>query len=221
MYCPTCGSEAVDRQNYCRKCGANLALVTKAVRIGDTIARGDSGLLPKVKAVVGDLKLDEMSEQIGIHFDKITSEVERGGKDAWQAATPFMKRREKTPEELRAKKIEQGVSGLFGGAIFAVVLYAAGNLIDLQLPPDIVVKLPFDAAAAQRLAWLFGLLPMTTGLGQLIAGFSMRTLPAAEPPPQLEASTAEALDETPPSVTEHTTARLPVHESRAESVRKG
>ena len=112
-----------ERGAYGRKCGVNMSLVTKAIRIGDTIAGGDSGLLSKVKSVVGDLKLDEMSVQIGDHFDKISSDVEHGAKASWGAVeTQWLKKRAKTPEEQRAKKIEQGVSSLFGGIVFAIVL---------------------------------------------------------------------------------------------------
>jgi hypothetical protein len=208
MYCPKCAVETTEGQNYCRKCGVNMSLVTKAVRIGDTIAGGDSGLLSKIKSVVGDLKLDEMSVQIGNHLDKITSDVEHGAKTSWGAVeTQWLKKREKTPEERRAKKIEQGFSSLFGGIVFTIVLYVAGNMMDIQLPPEWVAGARFNVDVAMRLAWLIGLFPVTAGLAQVIAGFSMRrSLPEPAPPPAPEPQQIEP----PPSVTEATTARLHV-----------
>lgn len=203
MYCPKCSADVSADQNYCRKCGVNMSLVTKAVRIGDTIAGGDSGILSQIKSVVGDLKLDEMSEQIGIHFDKIKTDVEDGAKTSWGAVeTQMLAKREKTPEERRAKKIEQGFSSLFGGIVFAIVLYCVGNLVDLQLPPDWIAKARFNVDAAMRLAWLIAFFPVASGIGQVLAGFSMpRSLP---PPPAPEPRQIEP----PPSVTEATTARL-------------
>ena len=44
IFCPKCGADAKDEQNYCRKCGVNLALVSKAVNLGEVIARGDGGV---------------------------------------------------------------------------------------------------------------------------------------------------------------------------------
>ena len=211
MYCPKCSAEVSADQNYCRKCGVNMSLVTKAVRIGDTIAGGESGVLSKIKSVVGDLKLDEVSVQIGDHFDKISTDVADGAKTSWGAVeTQWLKKREKTPEERRAKKIEQGFSSLFGGLVFALMLYVAGNQIDLQLPPEWVAKARFNVDAAMRYAWLVAFFPVMTGLGQVIAGFSMRRElpPPAPEPQQLEPSSAEAVPEPPPSVTEATTARL-------------
>ena len=191
MYCPKCGADAESGQNYCRKCGVNMSLVTKAVRIGDTIARGDSGLLPKIKEMVGDLKLDDMSIQIGNQLDKITSEVEQGARSSWGAVEASWRepKRPKTPEERRAKLVEQGFSSLLGGIVFAIVLYATGNLVNLQLPVDWVERAPFDAYAALRLAWLVGLFPVTGGIAQLFSAMSIR--PGAAEPLQLEATSAE------------------------------
>jgi hypothetical protein len=219
MYCPKCGAEGTDTQNYCRKCGVNLALVGKAVSVSEVIARGDSGLLPKIKSVMGNLKLDEVSEQVAEHVEAIGREVERSVREKKDEARrrhghewPWGKR---TPEERRNKLFEKGFSSFFGGIGFMVLLYVVGHFVQFRIPPEVYLKVPFDLDQAIRLAWLLGLVPALTGLGQVAAAFMIHgtsTAPevAARPDtaPLLEATSAEALAEPPPSVTEQTTRQL-------------
>jgi len=218
MYCPKCGAEGSDAQNYCRKCGVNLALVGKAVSVSDLIARGDSGLLPKIKSVMGNLKLDEVSEQVAQHVESIGREVERSVREKKEGARrrhghgwPWRKR---TPEERRASLFEKGFGSLFGGIGFMVLLYVVGHFVQLRIPPEVYLKVPFDLDQAIHLAWLLGLVPTLTGLGQVAAAFMIHgtSTPEVEAKPDtaplLEATSAEAFHEPPPSVTEHTTRQL-------------
>jgi hypothetical protein len=197
----------------------NLALVGKAVSVSDIIARGDSGLLPKIKSVMGNLKLDEVSAQVAEHVETIGREVERSVREKTDEARRRHRHRrpreKKTPEERRNQLFEKGFSSMFGGVGFMVLLYVVGHFVQFRIPPDVYLQVPFDLDQAIRLAWLLGLVPVLTGLGQVVAAFMIHgtsTAPevAAKPDtaPLLEATSAEEFAEPPPSVTEHTTQQL-------------
>jgi hypothetical protein len=203
----------------------NLALVGKAVTVSEAIARGDSGLLPRIKVMMGNLKLDEVSEQVVQHVETIGREVEksvREHKDDIAKAHPKNWWPEpKTPQERRSKLFEHGFGSLFGGIAMMIILYVVSRNVAFNIPPDVLAKVPFDLYALISLAWLFGLLPALTGLGQVAAAFMIRgtsspapapEAPPAEPrpyaPPFLDPTSAEELRDPPPSVTEHTTREL-------------
>ena len=222
MYCPKCGAEANEGQSYCRKCGVNLALVGKAVSVGEVIARGDSGLLPRIRVVMGNLKLDEVSEQVARHVETIGREVERSVSEHQShidAVANCMndkpkKKKTKDPAQQRADLLGQGFGSLFGGIAMAIVFYVIARQVPFNFPPEWVARVPFDLYALVSLAWLFGLIPALTGLGQVIGALmigSRRESPVERPAstaPLLDPSTAEQFYEPPPSVTEHTTAQL-------------
>lgn len=229
MYCPKCGAEGNGGQNYCRRCGVNLALVGKAVTVSEVIARGDSGLLPKIKSAMGNLKLDEVSEQVAKHVESIGVEVERSVREkkqeALQAHESLRKQWRRTPEEQRAHLFGKGFGAMFGGIAMMIVLYVVGHRVPFNFPPELLAKVPFDLYAMINLVWLFGLIPGLSGLGQVIGAFMIRRTPAAphaeiapdmatavrtetSTSPLLDATTAEEFHEPPSSVTEDTTAQL-------------
>lgn len=225
MYCPKCGAEGNGGQNYCRRCGVNLALVGKAVTVSEVIARGDSGLLPKIKSAMGNLKLDEVSEQVAKHVESIGVEVERSVREkkheALEMHENIRKQWRRTPDEQRAHLFGKGFGAMFGGIAMMIVLYMVGQRVPFNFPPELLAKVPFDLYAMINLVWMFGLIPTLSGLGQVIGAFMIRRTPAApavEPPiatrtetstsPLLDATTAEELREPPSSVTEDTTAQL-------------
>lgn len=223
MYCPKCGAEGEGPQNYCRKCGVNLALVGKAVNVGEVIARGDSGLLPKIRTAMGNLKLDEVSAQVAQHVESIGREVERSvsnkhGEIA-KAKEQLRKHFKRTPDEQRAHLFGKGFGSFFGGMGMMLVLYIVSRRVAFNFPPEVIAKLPFDVYAAVSLAWLFGIIPALSGLGQIIGAFMIPRTPrrVVAPGPVERPATAPMLDpmtaaplfeEPPPSVTEHTTAHL-------------
>jgi hypothetical protein len=205
----------------------NLALVGKAVTVSEVIARGDSGLLPKIKSVMGNLKLDEVSEQVARHVETIGREVERSvrekkdelakKKDEVAQAHDNWWNWKRTPEERRARLLEKGFSSFFSGVGMMIFLYVLGHYIQWRIPEEVYANAPLDLDAAIHLAWIVGVLPMLAGIGQLIAAISIRlTTPRPAPvieqkpltTPLLDATTAEEFNEPPPSVTEHTTAQL-------------
>lgn len=236
MYCPGCGLEATEDQNYCRKCGVNLTFVTKAVTIGNSVARGNSGLLPKIRSMMGNLKLDTLSEQISQQLDQINRGLEGANGEARtkeHESAPTAKRAPKTPEffkpkkktdpnERRARLLERGFPSFFSGIALMIFLYVLGSSIVLRIPPETAANVPFEIESVAHIVWLVGLIPLLSGLGRIIAAFSIPTTAQQQeapplqqelpPPPQSVSwntgSLAEDLQE-PPSVTEHTTHQLP------------
>ena len=228
IYCPKCGADAGNGQNYCRKCGVNLALVSKAVNLGEVIARGDSGLLPKIRNFMGNTKLDEVSEQVGRHLEKINETLKSANRGTVRAvretsiSLPDLGCEQKAAKKAssasdrRAKLLAEGFPSLFIGIAMMILLYVFGDTLVLRIPPERAARIPFDVAEAAKVAWLIGLIPALGGLGKLVAAGFIRgssELPqnAGLAPAQL-ASPAEAvpfeMQDAPPSITEHTTARL-------------
>lgn len=241
MFCPKCGAGAAEGQNYCRQCGVNLALVTKAVNLGDTVARGDSGLLPRIRAVMGDLQLDDISRQVGSQLDELGKEIERGLSSSGDSSSGFgmsvtvlrddeeeritnpLSEKTKEPlDERRARLVEGGFGGLFGGVALMVVLYFFASTMVLKIPPDVVARLPFEVEPWARIAWLLGLLPLASGIGRLVAAAAIRPLPEPERTTARlgEPSDSPALEppRQPPSVVEHTTRSLD-YEERSDAPR--
>src|SRR5882762_2397173 len=82
MYCPQCGTESQASLQYCRLCGANLKVIGKAVSLSEAIARSDRGPLPKLKEMVKNLKLEQVSDEISGALDKMNEEIVRSSGEA-------------------------------------------------------------------------------------------------------------------------------------------
>jgi hypothetical protein len=210
LYCPKCGAEALDGQHYCRQCGANLTLVSKAVTLGDAINRTGSGPLPKIKSLIGNLKLDRVSEEVGRGLDQMNQEIEQSMKSVHAGVfwAPWTKREPKTPDERRAELFAQGVPALLSGVGLMIVLYYFASVLVLRIPPEIAARVPFEIEPLARMAWLLGLVPALSGLGRIIAALAIR--PTSTVPLPLEPPVERELGEpdTPLSVTEATTRTL-------------
>jgi len=209
MYCPQCGTEAQATQ-YCRTCGANLKVIGKAVALSEAVARSDRGPLPKIKEMIGNFKLDHVSDEVSGALDKMNQEIARISpetqrRELRRALIEFPKR--KTPAEKRQDHISKGVVSFFSGIGLTVFLYYLSAVLVLKLPPHIIDQIPFVVDPVVRIIWLLGLLPVTTGIGHIIAGLLIR--------PQREqkqidplVSTPRELTDRPVSVTDHTTNLL-------------
>jgi hypothetical protein len=113
--------------------------------------------------------------------------------------------RKKTPAEKREDHISKGVVSLFSGVGLTVFLYFLSGALVLKLPPEIIGQIPFEVQQVVRIIWLLGLLPVTSGVGHIIAGLLIR--PRRE---QQQLNQPPALNPTPSyaSVTDHTTNLL-------------
>jgi len=206
MYCPQCGTEAQATQ-YCRTCGANLKVIGKAVALSEAVARSDRGPLPKIKEMIGNFKVDHVSDEVSGALDRMNQEIARISpetqrREERRAWIEFPKR--KTPAEKRQDHISKGVVSFFSGIGLTVFLYYLSAVLVLKLPPHIIDQIPFVVDPVVRIIWLLGLLPVTTGIGHIIAGLLIRPQSEQE---QID-PVATTSRELPVSVTEHTTNLL-------------
>ena len=207
MYCPQCGTEAQATQ-YCRTCGANLKVIGKAVTLSEAVARSDRGPLPKIKEMISNFKLDHVSDEVSGALDRMNQEIARISPEAERrqhrrALIEFPKR--KTPAEKREDHISKGVVSMFSGVGLTVFLYYLSAALVLKLPPNILEQIPFAVDPVVRIIWLLGLLPITSGVGHIIAGLLIR--------PKREQIQPQHIDQvvSPPrelSITDHTTNLL-------------
>jgi hypothetical protein len=210
MYCPQCGTESSSGLQYCRACGANLKVIGKAVSLSEAIARSDRGPLPKIKEMMKNLKVEQVSEDISRALDQLNIEIVRSSDDP--KPQKIIRKKTKTREQRREKHLTTGAISLFSGIGLAIFLYYLSAALVLKLPPDVAAKVPFEIEPVVRMIWLVGLMPALSGVGHLLAGLLVRPDPPAEieavkPAPIL--SEREAIPRaTPVSVTERTTNLL-------------
>lgn len=216
MYCPQCGTESTTGQQYCRLCGANLKVIGKAVSLSEAIARSDRGPLPKIKEMMKNLKLDQVTEEVSSALDQMNREIVRSSGELIHEPT-WHKKKEKTPEQRRENHIVKGTISLFSGTALMIFLYYLTGALVLKLPPDVIARAPFEIDPVVRIAWLVGLIPAMSGLGQIIAGLAIRPRKITSsreahqvverPPETIEGGreTERRVYEPPNSVTERTT----------------
>src|SRR5215467_1064857 len=190
MYCPQCGTEAQANVQYCRVCGSNLKVIGKAVTLSEAIARSDRGPLPKIRDMLNNLKVDQVTEEVSRALDHMNQEIAKiQTKSAErsknrQERRSWSIRRKKTAAERREKHITQGIVSIFSGTGLTVFLYFLATSVVLKLPPDVIARIPFEVMSVVRVIWLLGLLPITSGVGHILAGLLIR--PDPEPQPQLD-----------------------------------
>lgn len=221
MYCPQCGTEAAADQRFCRSCGANLKIIARAVSLGEAVARSDRGPLPKIKAIMTELKAQHASEEVSRAVERMNEELVIGIEREEE------KREEKL--ELRSENhIAKGLASVGAGVGLMIFLYYYAGVIVGLIPPETLAKIPFALEPALRAAWIAGLIPVFSGTGRFIGGLMtrparLRRLKAAKEAQEEEAAAKEVAaapgpEPLPPSVTEGTTELL--DEGRKASARQ-
>ena len=210
IFCPQCGNESSEGQHYCRSCGTNLKVIGKVVTWSDAISK--EGVSPKVKE-----KIAHVTEEVSRAVTKVQSEIAR---NSAEQRSKSRRRREKTPEEKRERHLTRGFIKLGWGGGFSIFLYSVFHAIQLQLPADVVAAVPFAIDPVVRVAWTIGLIPMLSGMGHIIAGFTIRTkgtqtlnefesaplkIDSTEPLKLDPELTVASVRQTPPSITDRTT----------------
>lgn len=183
MYCPQCGTESSSGLQYCRSCGANLKVIGKAVSLSEAIARSDRGPVPKIKEMMKNLKVEQVTEDISRALDQMNKEIVKSTDDAPHKSW-FGGKKQKTAEQRREKHLVTGAISLFSGIGLAIFLYNLSAVLVLKLPPDFVARVPFEIDPVVRILWLIGLMPALSGVGHLVAGLLVRP----DPPKEIEAA---------------------------------
>jgi len=227
MYCPQCGTESQPNVQYCRVCGSNLKVIGKAVSLSEAIARSDRGPLPKLREMMNSLKVDQVTEEVSRALDHMNQELAKIPPKSAEAKLKkreerrsWSLRRKKTAAERRENHITKGVVSLFSGAGLSIFLYFLS--ISVVLPPEILGRIPFEWVSISRIIWLLGLLPVTSGLGHIVAGLLIRPDREEQAPqldqvvsPPRELTDRPVTNPIPMSVTDHTTNllddRIPSH----------
>jgi hypothetical protein len=193
-------------------------VIGKAVSLSEAIARSDRGPLPKFREMVKNLKVDHVTEEVSRALDHMNQELaqvetKRKSKSREERRSWINLRKKKTAAERRENHITKGVVSMFSGVGLTVFLYFLSTTLILKLPPDIVGQIPFEIQSIVRIIWLLGLLPVTSGLGHILAGLLIR--PDREPVPldQVVSPPRELSDRPlagpiPMSITDHTTNLL-------------
>jgi len=183
MFCPQCGTQSSDELKFCRTCGSNLKVISKAVTLSEAIARSDS-VPAKVKDLVKNLKIEKVTDEVARAMEKMNQEIAHTAGDHrdWMRARSRdeirrelrQRRKEKTAEQRRERLITRGFVTMFSGIGLGVFLYIIGHSVALNLPPDQLSKIPFDLPSLLHALWLVGLIPTLTGFGRIMAGLSIR-----------------------------------------------
>lgn len=201
MFCPQCGTESPADLKFCRTCGANLRVIGKAVTLSEAIARSDS-VPAKIKDLVKNIKVEKVTDEVARAMEKMNQEIAHTAQDhhEWVRArkrdetreTVRRRRKEKTAEQRRESLLVRGFVTMFSGIGLGAFLYVLGHSIVLNLSPDQVSKVPFEVASVLHAIWLIGLIPALSGLGRVLAGFSIRldrrqgTIAPPAGPPRIE-----------------------------------
>lgn len=220
MYCPQCGTESSSGLQYCRSCGANLKVIAKAVTLSEAIARSDRGLtypylpavLPKIKEMMKSLKVEQVSEEISGALDQMNKEIVSSSPPSAAHKPWWLCMKEKTPEQRREKHLVSGTISMFSGIALMIFLYYFCGALVLKLPPEWLVKVPFELDPAVRIIWLIGLIPALSGAGHIVAGLFIKTAPVKRIDQPSRSQEEIARKRTPlaapGSITEHTTVLL-------------
>ncbi len=220
MYCPQCGNEAATDQRFCRSCGANLKIIARAVSLGEAVARSDRGPLPKIKAIMTELKAQHATEEVSHAVERMNEEIVSGIQHE-------LEKKEEKLELRRENHIAKGLAAIGAGVGLMVFLYYYAGVVVGLIPPDALAKIPFPLEPALRAAWIVGLIPTFAGTGRFIGGLMTRPERVRRLKAAKEAREEKAKEVTPApapqplqrSVTEGTTELL--DEGRKASIGQG
>jgi hypothetical protein len=197
-------------------------VVGRAVSLGDAISKTD-GVPAKIKEIMSNVKVAQVSDEVSRAMEKMNAEITRSSEEHLQKRRERRRlRKEKTAEERRERHLTRGAIKFFTGGGLAIFLYLIFHSMQLKLPAEMIANAPFAIEPVVRSLWAFGLIPMLSGVGHVIAGLTIKTKPkkqiesAEEPPlriddgrvfgPPIESErTTAAIPSTPTSVTERTT----------------
>ncbi len=219
MFCPKCSNPATEGQRFCRQCGTNLGAIVDAMEgrrgpvdferlkvdlkdLGTSLRTGFEQAHKEFKKTQHfshrqDTKKQRREQHWGTDVAATVSGAANDIKTAVFRPTPKPKR----SRESRRYHLQKGILSIFSGSavtgayyLFLKTATESGLLASLehmvlQHNPDLTGLLP-----VVQMLWVFGLIPVATGLGYLINGAffapsdrELKELAAAEAVLQAEA----------------------------------
>lgn len=222
MFCPKCGSEAIETQRFCKGCGTNLQVVSDALGKGedtlgqlrvdvDSLKRHALGVARSFKAGINGLSnQDEFPRALDEHKREVLKEKRMPKPKEWLGYS-------------WQHNLRDGLISLLSGVGLGIFLYYIGQMAinegtirSIEELPNVHIR---GLESLVRMIWLVALIPVLKGVGQIIyAAFfadSISNLTEKFLPPQpaqqgqtsssFPAVTDPQLSEPPTSVTERTT----------------
>ena len=193
MYCPNCSNPATEGQRFCRQCGTNLGAIVDAME-----GRRGPVDFERLKSDLKDLgtSLRTGFEQAHKEFKKTQhfsrrqhgkKQQQHWGADVAETATAAANDittavftptpKPKRSRESRRYHLQKGILSIFSGSAVTGAYYlflktaaesgllASLEQMVLQKNPDLTGLVP-----VVQMLWVFGLIPVATGLGHLING---------------------------------------------------
>lgn len=204
MYCPSCGSEERQLNQFCRACGTDLRLVRNTLERPDAITASAISAREQIGMAVAD-KIRQMNS---------AKDLERVAEDVLPSFEKFLE----SPEEKRLRRIRNGVitAAVGLGGSLAVLLLAIDGVVLLGMVMPWLVT--FLIGVGVILNGLLFTLPRKELPGDASDAMSQKALDmnrvVYEAPP---ARTNELAPGSHPqaSITEHTTHHLPTGKTRS------
>jgi len=103
-------------------------VIGKAVSLSEAIGRSDRGPLPKIKELVKNFKVEQVTEEVSAALEKMNAEIVRVSDEMGHPKREERTwRRKKTPAERREQQITKGLVSIFGNRNDGVSLLFVGR----------------------------------------------------------------------------------------------
>lgn len=197
MYCPKCSSPATEGQRFCRQCGTNLGAIVDAMEgrrgpvdferlkvdlkdLGNSLRSGFEQAHKEFKKTQTHHRRQYEKEHPQNWGAEIAADIaQKASCVATDTKTAVVGayQKKKRSRESRRYHLQKGILSIFSGSAVTGAYYlflktaaesgllASLERIVLQHNPDITGLLP-----VVQMLWVFGLIPVVTGLGHLING---------------------------------------------------
>lgn len=204
MYCPSCGSEERQLNQFCRACGTDLRLVRNTLERPDAITASAISAREQIGMAVAD-KIRQMNS---------AKDLERVAEDVLPSFEKFLE----SPEEKRLRRIRNGVitAAVGLGGSLAVLLLAIDGVVLLGMVMPWLVT--FLIGVGVILNGLLFTLPRKELPGDASDAMSQKALDmnrvVYEAPPARTNELAPGSHHQ-ASITEHTTHHLPTGKTRS------
>ena len=178
MYCPKCGSEAMENQRFCKLCGTNLQLIHDTLRGGDS-AQSPLGI--DIEALKQNALEFAKSWKSGLHYEwkghTNPGEMRLSARDLKrQAREEARLRNMPKPKEWLSyswqHNLRNGLISLFTGVGLGILVYYLGqeaiNSGVIRDIPRVTDRQIEGIERGLRWVWLIGLIPSLKGLAQII-----------------------------------------------------